>query len=212
MAVVKNGPNGLYRGKIGANYGYVMHNKQIVRAAPHITKPRSEKQIAQQSKMAVMSKMLNLIKVYLRVGFAITAAKREINAASVAKSYNLKHAIKGAYPDFAIDYPAVKLTEGNLAVALMPEVTTVAEGFKFTWAYDVHNTMGTKFDRTMLMAYFPKRDQFIQMIAGLERNACAETLLIPDTFKGHEAETYISFVTSDHGAISDSVYTGRVTF
>jgi hypothetical protein len=212
MAIGKDGPLGHYKGKIGPNYGYIMHNKQIIRAAPHITKPRSEKQIAQQSKMTVMSTMLNLIKVYLRVGFASTAAKKDINAASAAKSYNLKQAIIGTYPDFEIDYPQVRLTDGNLAAALHPEVQAVAEGFRFTWDYDAHDMTGSSFDRTMLMAYFPEKKQFFQMIGGLNRDSCAETLAVYESAKGYEAETYISFITSDHRSISNSIYTGRITF
>ncbi len=62
----------------------------------------------------------------------------------------------------------------------------------------------------MFMAYFPEKKLFTKMIAGLTREACTETILLPDSVKGLEAETYCSFLTSDHGAISNSMYTGRV--
>lgn len=214
MGVSKNGFNGLVTGKIGATYYYVRYGKQEMRAASHINKPKTENQLAVMQRMSVLSQIFKLLKLYLRVGFELAGIEKGDSANNCARSYNLKHAIKGEYPDQEIDYPALRLSEGNLALPLNASVESTAEGFRFTWDYDQQDPNGSPYDRTMLMVYFPDHDQprFFQMISGAERSECEELLKVTPTMKGHYAETYISFLTDDRSTISNSVYTGRIMF
>lgn len=212
MATLKNGPSGLATGKVGANYYYVRYGKQEMRAAPHISKPRTEKQLAVQQRMAVLSPFFNLIKLYLRVGYQLQGIRKQDSAVNCARSYNLKNAIKGEYPNQEIDYPKLRLSEGNLALPLNPSVENAEEGFRFTWDYNPLDPSGSQYDRSMLMAYFPEKRLFFQIIGGTQRSRCEEVLELHAVAKGQYAETYISFITDDHSAISDSVYTGRIEF
>ncbi|TKC09241.1 DUF6266 family protein [Pedobacter frigoris] len=212
MARSSTGAQGLVTGKIGNTYYYVRYGKQQVRAASHIIKPKSEKQLAQQQRMSVLKPVISYLKLYIRVGFALKGIEKADSASNCFRSYNLKHAIKGQYPNQEIDYPAVRLSEGNLSLPLNAAVQSVADGFKFTWAFDAQDPNGSPYDRTMLLVYFPEVDQprFFQIISGAERSDCEELLKVPVAMKGRFAETYISFITDDRSSISDSVYTGRV--
>ncbi len=62
------------------------------------------------------------------------------------------------------------------------------------------------------MAYFPDKKIAVYLISGVQRDKMEEILFIDDQLKDEEAETYISFVTDDRKAISNSIYTGRITF
>jgi hypothetical protein len=213
MAVSKDGPLGLYSGKIGPIYGYILNGKQILRAARHkSTIPRSEKQLAVQQKLTVLTVFFKHITEYINVGFMLSARKRNINPNNAAKSYNLSNAITGQYPAQILDFTAVRLTEGSLSVASNPQVTSVVSGIKFSWTYDANDPDGSRKDKTMLMAYFPAKKIASYLISGVQRDQTEETLIIADTLKGEEAETYISFVRDDRKAISNSIYTGRITF
>jgi len=214
MAVSKNGFNGLVTGKLGATFYYVRNGKQEMRAASHIIQPRSEKQLVQQQKMSVLKPIITLLKLYIRVGFQLSGIQKADSANNCARSYNLKHAIKGGYPDQEIDYPFLRLSEGGLSIPLAASAESTDDGIKFTWQYDPQDPNGSPYDRTMLMVYFPDADQprFFQIICGEERAECEELLKVSPTMKGKYAETYISFITDDRSAISDSVYTGRVMF
>jgi len=212
MAVSKNGSNGLVTGKIGATYYYVRYGKQEMRAAPHINKPKTAKQLAVMQRMSILSPIFKFLKLYLRVGFQLTGIEKGDSANNCARSYNLTHAIKGQYPDQEIDYPAIRLSEGSLSLPLNPSAESVLEGFKFTWEYNPLDPTGSRYDRTMLMAYFPNQQMFFQIIGGALRSRCEEVLEVTAAMKGNHAETYISFITDDRSAISNSVYTGRIMF
>lgn len=106
------------------------------------------------------------------------------------------------------------VSQGNLALPLNPSVESFGEGFRFTWDYDSQDPNGSPYDRTMLLVYFPgiTQPRFFQMIGGAQRSACEEFLEASPEMKGKYAEIYISFIKSDHSAVSDSVYIGKVEF
>jgi hypothetical protein len=210
MAITNSGPLGPFKGRLGPLLGYTVRGKAVLRMKSHITKPRTEGQLATLQRMQVLSPFLNLIKVYLRVGFQLSAIINNNTPNNSAKSYNLKHAVKGIYPNQEIDYSKVRLSEGSLALPLNPQVALVPEGLKFTWDYDPYDVNDNGFDRTMLMAYFPDKKTCCYVISGALRSAAAETLLISSALVGLSAETYISFITDDRSSISNSVYTGQV--
>ncbi|WEK21064.1 MAG: DUF6266 family protein [Candidatus Pedobacter colombiensis] len=213
MAISKNGPLGLYSGKLGPLYGYILNGKQVLRAARHKSNiPRSSKQLAYQEKMTVLTSFFRTITPYIRIGFALSAKKRLINSNNAAKSYNLIHGITGEYPGQTVNYPMIRLTEGGLSVAKNALVENNADGFKFSWAYDPLDQEGNRNDKTMLMAHFTEKEESHYLISGAERDKLEEVLHIPHELKGHEAETYISFVTDDRKAISNSVYIGKFMF
>jgi len=212
MAVSKNGFNGLVTGKIGATFYYIRYGKQEMRAAQHINKPKTENQLAVMQRMGLFSPIFKILKLYIRVGFQLAGIEKADSANNCARSYNLKHAIIGQYPNQEINYPAVRLSEGTLALPLNPLVESAPEGFKFTWDYNPLDPTGSQYDRTMLMAYFPDQKMFFQIIGGALRSRCEELLDVAAIMKGNYAETYISFITDDRSSISNSVYTGRVLF
>lgn len=212
MAVSKNGFNGLVTGKIGATFYYVKNGKQEMRAAPHISKPKTKKQLAVMQRMSLLSPLFKLLKLYIRVGFELAGREKATWANACARSYNLSHAIRGQYPDQEIDYPTLRLSEGSLALPLNPSVESTGEGFKFSWEYNPLDTTDSRYDRTMLMAYFPEKMLFFQMIGGRQRQQLYELLPVSPWLKGQHAETYISFITDDRSQISNSMYTGRVEF
>ncbi len=214
MAVSKNGINGLATGKIGATFYYVRYGKQEMRAASHINKPKTENQLAVMQRMGILSPIFRLLKLYLRVGFQLTGIEKGDSANNCFRSHNLRYAIKSEYPDQEIDYPFLRLSEGSLSMPLAASAESTDDGFKFTWHYDPQDPNGSPYNRTMLMVYFPDADQprFFQMISGAERSECEELIKVTSTMKGRYAETYISFITDDRSAISNSVYTGRILF
>lgn len=211
MAVSKNGASGLFTGKVGSNYYYVRFGKQEMRAAPHIVKPKSKNQLAVMQRMGILIPIIQKLKLYIRVGYQLEGIKKADSANNCARSYNLKNAFKGQYPNQEIDYPALRLSEGNLAMPLNPLVQSTNDGLKFTWDYNPLDTTGSAYDRTLLMAWFPEQELFCQMISGVQRQKCEEILSIPPGLMGEFAETYIAFITDDRSSISKSVYTGSLS-
>ncbi|TCD01667.1 DUF6266 family protein [Pedobacter psychroterrae] len=69
-------------------------------------------------------------KLSTLIDLSCSSIEKGDSANNCARSYNLKHAIKGEYPDQEIDYPALRLSEGNLALPLNASVESTAEGFR----------------------------------------------------------------------------------
>ena len=157
MARSSYGPFGPFTGKLGPLNGYVLRGKGVLRLNPHIVKPRSINQLAVQQKMQVLSPFINLIKIYLRVGFELVAIKNGNSAYNSAMSYNLTNAITGTYPLQEVNYPAVRLSQGSLALPLNPTTSAVPGGIRFSWDFDQYDSSGDGYDRTMLMVYFPDK-------------------------------------------------------
>ena len=212
MAIANQGPLGPFKGKLGPIHGYIRNGKPIISAFPRVVRPRTEKQKAVLQRMQVLSPFFNLISPYLAIGFELSAIKNDNSANNSAKSYNLKNAIKGEYPYQELDYPKVRLTEGMLPIAENAQVTAVQDGLQFSWTYDQSNQLDNSDDKTMLLAFFPDEKIRFYMISGVERKQCQQILEVDPMMKGQEAQTYISFITDDRKAISNSVYTGKVAF
>lgn len=213
MAVSKDGPWGSYSGKIGPLIAYKYGDKVVLKHRPRPSnKPRTAKQLARQQRMKLISPFLNFVTLYIRVGFELSAIKNNNLPNQSAKSYNLKHAVKGEYPDQEVDYAMIRLTEGSLVLPSHTEVLSTPDGLLFNWDYDQNDPAVSGYDRVMLMAYFPHENTFSQIIGGACRSEKEELLRIDEAFKGKTAQTYLSFITDDHKQISDSVYTGEVVF
>lgn len=212
MAIAPNGPLGPFKGKLGPIYGYVRNGKPIISAHPRIVHPRTEKQKAVLQRMQVLSPFFNLISPYLAIGFELSGIKNDNSANNSAKSYNLKNAIKGEYPEQELDYSKIRLTEGDLPTADNALATASPAGIKFSWNYDESDPLAAPDDKTMLLAFFPNEKTRFYSISGVERKKCEQILEIDELMKGQDAETYISFITDSRKAISNSIYTGKIRF
>ena len=213
MARINNGILGGIQGKIGNVEGYLWKGIPVIRAERRKTnKPPTEKQLIARKRMAVVSNFINTMTNFVRAGFEVFAQHETFTANNAAKSYQLLNAVQGEYPDFSINYAAVKVSRGVLPPAESPQVTPATNGLTFTWAVDPLMNFYNRQSQVMLLVYAPELNKSFYVLSGARRTAGTEFMELSDEFKNQELHCYIAFVADDRKAISDSLYVGEIGY
>jgi hypothetical protein len=127
-----------------------------------------------------------------------------------ATSAILSLAITGAYPDIAISYPMALISKGSLPAAEDAATSVNSEGnILFSWADNSGTGTAKPTDKAILLSYFPALNQTIYSFQPSTR-ADGQSVLITNIMQGHDAETWIGFLSNDDKEAADSVYTGKV--
>ena len=213
MGKLPNGPFGPMQGTTGNLTAYILNDQNVVRINPDKSQKRvrnSPDQLSNQQQLTIVNEFLTAVSTLLKIGFSIAAKHTTKNFYNLALSYNKKYALKGEYPDIQMDYPKVRISEGNLLPAINPIVEIVPEGLKFSWDPADQSVNAMNFDQVMLLAYAPASGKIRMIRYGAERHEGSETLHIVNDMLSESVETYISFINDDRTAVATSIYTGQI--
>ena len=134
-----------------------------------------------------------------------------MTAFNAATSYNLAHAIMGTYPDYAIDYSKVMVSQGKLPGALDPGVSSPSGSqVKFTWADNSSNNGAMGTDGAVLLVYNPGKGLVITSFAESARGVGSHVSTLPKSFAGDEVQCYVAFQNASQTVISDSRFAGSI--
>ena len=204
MAQIKNGINGIVSGKAGNVVFYTMYGKNIVRSKPSPSvksrKP-SLKQNTQRQKMTLIQQLLQPFKDLIKITFAPVTLN---NAAyHVAKSYNMRQAIKGDhFPNMAIDWQKTLISAGNLELPEKAEKTQSENGLGFTWSVNT----GRYSDSLLVVALSKKDKQLVYRFTGISRSQGHFKWDID--LEQKEWHVWIAFRSKDETNMSNSLYLG----
>ncbi|MCD0486959.1 DUF6266 family protein [Pedobacter sp. MC2016-14] len=209
MAILKNGIFGGFTGKVGNMVGYEAGGKFLVKSAPKkSTLPPTEKQINHRAKFKLMIGFLTIIRDFISVGF--NTAKREHTAMNMAMRHNLKNAVTGLGPDFAIDYPLLMISMGNLPIASFPTAEYTGDSqLQFSWVNDQSNQHCSWLDELNIMVYNEAKNEFLIWKGEARRKDQICKLKLPEDFIGDELHCYFYFI-NENGMTSNSMYAGLV--
>lgn len=208
MAQTKNGILGAVIGTVGTVTGSSWRGIDYIRSrAGKRRGGPSEKQLEQQARFAVMTAFAQVMKAVLQWGFQFKA--RSMTAMNSALGFNLKHAVKGQYPHYSIDYAQVQISRGSLPNVSNVQVNALANGIiQCSWQHDKGLGKAQDTDNGVLVVYCEALQNMV-FSTGILRNA--ETATIQATaFAGHTVHTWISFMSADARDIATSIYTGSL--
>ena len=211
MGIIKQGITGGFSGNVGNVIGGSWKGVAYMRIRPvSVANPRTEGQLDQRSKFALIIRFLEPLASSLRIGFRNLAIK--MSAFNSAMSYNLLNAIQGTYPNYTVDYPNVLVSKGKLPRPRnQAAASTVAGTVVFTWDDNSDEVEAKTDDKTLLVVYNPVKDQAV-LIEGLaERADGTQTITMPGSFSGDLVQCYIAFKAKEGELISNSGYAGAVT-
>ncbi|TDQ07130.1 DUF6266 family protein [Pedobacter metabolipauper] len=213
MARIKNGILGGVQGCVGDVEGFIRNGEAFIRKKKKkSTVPRSRKQLANMQKMSVVGEMIHSMTTFVALGFGLVSKNQSFSANNAVKSYQLKHSLQGEYPHLAIDYAQVRLSEGQLPIAVNASVNLADNGIEFSWEVDADQSYDRATPRVMLLVYAPALKKSYYTLSGARKNAGTNFMELPDTFMGHKLHAYMSFITDDKNEISNSVYVGSVGY
>ena len=207
MALLENGILGGFSGKVGNIVGFRIKNRCYIRKMPaKSSKPPTVKQLAQRAKFALGQVFLSQLRALLKP--LPERGAKHISAFNSCFSQVIRAAVAGTYPEFAIDYSAVRLTAGSLYNGCRHFVSADQTRLTFSWCPGMYNC---RFEGTaVLLAYNPEKEQWIYNSSNAGSEDRWAELYLPCNFKGDRVETYLYFISADGKKVSDSVYTGSV--
>lgn len=218
MAQIKTGILGNVSGKVGNVVGGTWKGINYLRTmAASVNNPNTELQVSQRLKFCTVVKFLQPITEFIRVGYKAQAVK--MTAFNAAFSYIFHNALTGKFPDFAIDYPGVMVSRGNMVGALNP-VCSSNEAAKviLSWEPGSGSGQGSETDTAIYVIFNASKQEAVYSLnAGTRADGSAEVTL-PASYSGDTVHCYIAFMTLSsvlagqaRNAISNSSYAGSVT-
>lgn len=211
MAVISKGILGGIAGKVGNVVGGNWKGIDYLRSKPaSVANPKTLKQLTQRSKFVTIMNFLKPLTSLLAIGFRSSADG--MTAFNVAMSYNVKNAITGTYPTFAVNYPATLISKGNLTGASTPTVaSTVARNVVFTWQNNAGTGNALATDTAILVLFFPTLNEAVYQVTTIARSAATATLTCPAKYSTRQAHGWLIFQTADGKMQANSTYIGTVT-
>lgn len=208
MGTIKKGILGGFSGKVGNVVGASWKGVAYIRSLPaSVRNPRTRKQMTQRSRFSLIAKFVKSVLPVIRVGFRQSAGNGN-SAYGEAVSYNIRHAVKGEYPDFAIDFPRVAVARGGLYGTSRMTATSEAGSLVLDWDAAVFNN-ALALDRVVIIAHNPGKEETVyDMDAGTRGDGTA-SLALPPAWDGDEVETFAVFISEDGTMVSDTIYTGK---
>jgi hypothetical protein len=208
MAVLKNGANGGFSGKVGSIVGYALNGQDVIRGLPRkrTSKPGATEQF-NRNKFALTQHWLQPLLEFLRIGFKNYAPTYQGFVA--AKSYNSKNALKVNADGSAYVDPALALLSfGTLTLPQSMGMERQGDEVVVTWSKEGHYQ---GIDLAMLLAYIPETGKTSIDTAVAKRHTGTASLPLPRNPDGHAVHVYLAFVAFDHTAQSNSYYLGAIT-
>lgn len=211
MGVIKQGILGGVSGGVGTVIGGSWKGINYLRSRPtSIANPNSDKQVDQRTKFSTVINFLRPLTGFLSVSFRNYAVG--MSGFNVAMSYNIKNAVTGISPDFAIDYPSALLSKGNLAKAFNPQVAvTGGDTIAFSWVDNSNENNANSDDVALLATFFIDNSQAAYQFTTVKRSDLTANLSIPASYAGFTAHCWIAFQKADGTEFSNSLYVGQVT-
>lgn len=210
MGRLKQGPNGPVSGKFGSIIGSSWRGIFYIKGLQKIShKARSPLQIEQQTRFGFAVKFLFQAKHVLDMGFS------NINPAgatgyNMAISHFLRNSIKGSYPDYKINFPAVVFTLGNLALAedLSMELNELT--LKLSWNPEYDNQHSFAHDQVRVLIYYPKLNYFQPVDQEIIRSQGETKLELDKNAKDDILQVYVYLLKDNAKKWSNSSYLGSL--
>jgi len=205
MAILKNGIDGPFSGKIGTAVGTTWRGLNIIRSRPKPPTQFSPKQLANQLKMKVVQDFLSRMVEPLRIGFRDDTVVP--TAYNTAVAYHKKFALTGEYPDITVSFPAVKIAQGLLG---MPEdISMETNGGRLDISWSEVSEDNCRHDDQLLIVLWNDVNKASQYSLQAYRSAGHFSWEPAFGFSG--CHVWTAFIRQDRTMQSDSRYLGLLS-
>ena len=210
MGKINLGILGSFSGKVGNVVGGNWKGISYMRAkATSVSNPRTDGQVNQRTKFALVLAILKPITGFLRVGYKKYAIKQ--TAFNAAMSYILNNAVTGSSSaDYSVDLAKVLVSRGNLTGALNGVATSANGVVTLNWADNSGSGNATATDKALIVVLNPTRAESVFDTGGNQRVAGTEDITVPANWVGESVEVFLGFITEDGKDVANSSYLGSV--
>jgi hypothetical protein len=129
-----------------------------------------------------------------------------------ATSYHLNNAVVASGDTYAMDYPKVLISRGDLQGLMGEGVTAQAnQELLLTWTNNSDQGNAHATDKLLAVVYAPQFDSYLQFEGPGVRSDATATLSLPAFMANAEVQVWASFAGSGHSLAATSSYLGAVT-
>ena len=211
MGTLHNGLLGGFSGKVGPVVGVTLRNKTILRSLPQPSnKPRSPKQLGNQSSFGLVSSFLAQYRTFINAYFTPDADGKAPYGS--AMSYHKLHATRKENGMYYINYPQVLISKNALPGILGGTLSTGADDtLQLTWTDNSDQPLAAATDLLTVAAYAPALHRFYFFEGCAERQDSSVQLTIPPGFTKHDLQLWATFTEqAKHPMAATSWYVGEV--
>ena len=166
--------------------------------------PKSVKQVAQRSKFTFGMLMLTCLHDLFKKTFM------GMNAGNHGLSLAMRNSVIGTSPDYSIDYPNLKFSEGRVYIAnLVTAEKTIGTSIKMDWSTTIMES-ALPTDGVSLIFFHEEYQQAIFKENCALRPVGTITVELPDEWTGGSIHTWIYFTKKDGSSKSNSQYISLV--
>jgi len=207
MAIIKKGLLGGFSGKVGPVVGYRAMGQDLMRSkAKPRTSPAVGKELYNRNKFRTAHQWLLPLIDFLRLGFQDYAPT--FAGFVAAKSYLLRNAFTGKYPNQVFNPALTLLSYGTLDQSDTAEVSVPsADKMILRWSGGEYEYN----ERCMYVIYHPESTTALFETAGNQRRFGKATIRLPKYLSGQNVLVYLAFTTDDRKNRSKSQFLGEFT-
>ncbi|MGJ1404218.1 DUF6266 family protein [Sphingobacterium siyangense] len=210
MGTIRKGVNGGFSGKAGSVIGAHWKSIDYIRGlSKKSNKPASEAQLIQQARFYTIAKFIMPIAPFVEVGFSQVNSER-MTGVNAAIQANMKAAIAGAYPNFALDYAKIKISSGSLQPGGNVYASVNSGILTMGWSDQaIQMQKGSLDDVVHILLYLPSLDEFLTAPKPPVRGDATIDIELPDYFLGEKGHLWLFFTDRKNERISRTTYLGE---
>lgn len=213
MGKLLDGIHGHVRGKVGGVVFYTANGQNIARSLPRVTRKKRKPtplQALQRERFKLMQEWLKPLLRVVKVGFGKYAPPQ--TGHNAAMSYNLTHAVVYNEEESRYEVNPEKFAFSGGPISPPLEASAIQDGrvVRFSWknpgGRDIRYTT-----RTILVLYNPNGNACDYKTYGNPAARGEDKLNIRGNhLPGNTCLAYMAFIDEETGAVSNSVYAGRL--
>jgi hypothetical protein len=211
MAIVQNPITGRTKKKFGSAVFSKQFGKNTMRTKPiEVRNPKTLLQRQQRSKFSIMVALARLFMGFIRISFKQVATS--MSQFNMFVKLNIKTAITGAFPNYAVNFPVLVISKGTLTGADDPTATAIAaHKVDIAWNNNSGNSDALATDNAMVLIINDTKRAIAQDIATKTRADAALQLVVPASWVGDLVHVYMAFKTPANDKVSNSSFLASVT-
>ena len=215
MAILETGQIGTFKGKIGQVVVAKWRDLLVGKKTPTKSgKPGTDDQKDQRSKFGLVTHFFRGLGDIIKLGYQ--SQKTGMTPMNAAVKYHLENAVTGVYPNYALDYSKIVLSnanvvgeiDGGFAPTAVPAAGSIV---KVAWQVPVNNPIKTSSpdDRLSIIIYSLTKKRFVIYDRVVSRSALTYDLELPSFFNGDLCHGYMFFTSPKGKDVSLSEYLGQ---
>ena len=208
MGTIKQGILGGFNGKVGTVIGSSWKGITYMKGIPtHTRNPRTEKQIAQRTKMEFARNFLQPAAEFINLGFRDVAKHQ--SPLNYAASQMMRNAILGDYPDYTPDYSKLVWSHGLLTQPVVETVYANYDALDFLWVDNSGQGNAKADDISMVIVCNEEKQEIKYFMNGYTRSTKSNHCELPESWVDDHVHIYITMRSADGKLISNSHYCGE---